>query len=73
MPNTSPGLFVSWQFESGLRYREMLFIADYELCRRGVWLWASVRVVHESEVHTLLTQSFLGRLRGKMQSTLCDR
>ena len=51
MPNTSPGLFVGWQSESGLRYREMLFVADYELCRRGVWRWSSVRVVHESEVH----------------------
>ena len=35
MPNTSPGLFVGLQFESGLRYRDMMFIADYELCRQG--------------------------------------
>ena len=33
MPNTSPGLFIGWRLESGLRYRGVLYVADYEIVR----------------------------------------
>ena len=36
MPPTSPGLFVGWRLDSGLRYRGVLLVADYSLIRQGI-------------------------------------
>ena len=35
MPRTSPGLFVGWKLESGLRYRSIVQIADFDAVREG--------------------------------------
>jgi len=51
MPRTSAGLFVGWRMESGLRYRGVLLIADYEIMRQGVYRWNQIKHIHEKEVH----------------------
>ena len=51
MPKTSPGLFVGWCLESGLRYRGVMFIADYETVRHGNFDWKRIVTVHEREVY----------------------
>ena len=51
MPKTSPGLFIGWRLESGLRYRGVLFVADYERVRKGEFDWKRVVAVHEREVY----------------------
>ena len=30
-PRTSPGIFVGWKLETGMRYRGVLIVADYDL------------------------------------------
>ena len=51
MPNTSPGLFVGWRFESGIRYRNVVYIVDYETVRKGDFRWRSAKSVPEAEVY----------------------
>ena len=50
-PRTTPGLFIGWKLESGLRYRGVLLIADYETIRTGKYRWRSVKSLHEKEVY----------------------
>jgi len=49
MPTTAAGLFIGWRLERGLRYRKTLYIADYDLVRKGNFSWKSVRSVPEEE------------------------
>ena len=51
MPRTSAGIFVGWKLESGLRYRGVLQIADYETLRSGSYKWNQIKSIHEKEVH----------------------
>ena len=51
MPNTVPGLFISWKLESGVRYRNVLLIADFAEVRGGTFRMTSIKEVHEKEVH----------------------
>ena len=44
-------LFVGWRLESGLRYQQILQIADFESVRGGDFKWRFVRNVHEKEVY----------------------
>ena len=50
-PSTRAGLFVGWRLESGLRYRNVVWIADYESCRKGDFNKRFVKSVPEQEVH----------------------
>ena len=48
---TSPGLFVGWRLESGLRHRGVLYIADYDTIRAKGFGARCVRSVPEKECH----------------------
>ena len=50
MANASPGLFVGYRLETGLRYRGVLMIADYETLREDHFEWRRVKSIHEKEV-----------------------
>ena len=43
--------FAGWKLESGLRYRSIVQIADFEAVRGGDFKWRHVKEVHEKEVH----------------------
>ena len=58
MPATLPGLFICWRLESGLRYRNMLKIADFESVRTGDFSWRHVKEVHETETYVPEITSF---------------
>ena len=47
----SPGLFIGWELESGLRYRGVLKVMDYESCRTHGWSPGFVVSVPEKECY----------------------
>ena len=53
MPNTVPGIFLGWRLESALRYRHVLYVADYETVRQEGFKRKSVRSIQAKEVHFL--------------------
>ena len=50
-PTASPGLFVGWRLDTGLRYRGVLLVLDYERARAHGWRNNFVRSCPEKEVH----------------------
>ena len=49
-PTTSPGIFIGWRLESGMRFRNVLLIADYDKVRLGVFKAEYVKKVPTKEV-----------------------
>ena len=50
MPRTSPGFFVGWRIESGIRYRGVLHVLDYKQAQQGNLTLSHVKSVPEKEV-----------------------
>ena len=51
MPTTSPGLFVGWRLEHGMRCRHTLLVLDYESAREGNFSNRTVVNIPEKEVY----------------------
>ena len=49
--NTIPGLFVGWRIESGMRYRGVLHILDYERAQTNDFSLRNLRKIPEQEVY----------------------
>ena len=49
-PTASPGLFIGWRLESGLRYRDALLVLDYEVARKGSWREDRFQALSQKEV-----------------------
>ena len=51
-PTTKPGLFAGWRVDSGLRYRSVIQVVDYdyEAVRTRAHLHWSPKGLHEKEV-----------------------
>ena len=49
-PTTRPGLFAGWRVDSGLRYRNVVQVVDYEAVRTRAHLHWSPKDLHEKEV-----------------------
>ena len=49
-PTTRPGLFAGWRVDSGLRYRNVVQVVDYEAVRARAHLHWSPKDLHEKEV-----------------------
>ena len=49
-PTTRPGLFAGWRIDSGLRYRNVVQVVDYEAVRARAHLHWSPKDLHEKEV-----------------------
>ena len=51
-PTTKPGFLIGWRLESGLRYRGVLRILDYDTVVAGKKIaFRSIQDVPEAEVH----------------------
>eukprot|EP00973_Karenia_brevis_P049312 6839921-Karenia_brevis.AAC.1 len=48
-PNTVPCIFLGWEIQSGVRYRENLHIGDWEAFSQKNW--SVVRLLPEQEVY----------------------
>mgnify|MGYP003318600937 CR=1 FL=1 len=50
-PTTSAGLFLGWRLECGLRFRNVLLIANYDAVRERGFLLQLVRSIPQKEVY----------------------
>ena len=50
-PNESPGLFMGWLIEPGIRYRQQLIIADLDNFKQGKFSRRMLKQCPEVEVH----------------------
>ena len=69
-PTTSPGLFAGWRIDSGLRYRNVVQVLDYEAVRQRSHLHCSVKDIFEKEVYFPPHLSFLSFPWRMQQETL---
>ena len=71
--NCSPGFFIGWQIESGMRYRGILQVIDYETIRAGRFSIRAIRKPHQKEVHFPLQVVFpMAEARMLQWKTLAD-
>ena len=50
-PQTSPGLFLGWRIESGIRYRHVVHVINYDRVKKGGFTAKAIKSIPQKEVH----------------------